>query len=75
MDALSTKIEPRAADDGGEGAQDFQDDLEMWGDCSAMVTLLEGEGPVTDLILTPEQVRVMFAALRDHANGNPADGG
>lgn len=47
-------------------AQDFQDDLEMWGDHSAEIILRDENGnPATDLVLTPQEVRIMFAALRD----------
>ncbi len=49
-------------------SQDFQDDLDMWAGASADVTLHDESGLVlTDLVLTPEEVRVMFTALRDHA--------
>lgn len=47
-------------------AQDFQDDLDMWGGSSATVILHDENGnAVTDLVLTPDEVQVMFSALRD----------
>ena len=50
-----------------EKAQDFQDDLDYWGDCSAEVILRDENGnAATDLVLLPSEVRIMFAALRDH---------
>lgn len=49
-------------------AQDYLDDLQMWGHLSAQVTLLEGLTAQTDLMLTPRQVRVMFRALAEDAN-------
>lgn len=49
-----------------ETAQDYQDDLDTWGGSSAIVTLHDENGNiVTDLVLTPEEVRIMFTALRD----------
>lgn len=50
-----------------ETAQDFQDDLDYWGDLSAEVILRDENGnAATDLVLLPSEVRIMFAALRDH---------
>lgn len=41
-------------------AQDFQDDIEMWGHLPATITV-----PGTDFKWTPEEFRVALAALRD----------
>lgn len=51
-------------------AQDFQDDLEMWGDHSAEVVIYNEDGyPATDFGLSPDEVRIMFTALRDYHAG------
>ena len=48
-------------------AQDFQDDLDYWGSNPADVIIRDENGErVTDLALTPVEVRVMFTALRDY---------
>lgn len=50
-----------------ELAQDFQDDLETYSDHSAEIILRDENGNhATDFVLTPDEVRVMFTALRDY---------
>lgn len=56
-----------------ETAQAWQEDLDTWGDLSADVTMLDNGAPATDFHLAPEEVRVMFAALRDSAQGEPEE--
>lgn len=48
---------------------DYMDDYHTFGDASAFVTIssLGPGGEYTDFLLSPEQVRVMFAALAEGA--------
>ncbi len=51
-----------------EDAQSWDDDLHTWGDMFAKVEMIDPNGgPATDFQLSPEEVKVMFAALRDYA--------